>query len=154
MPEPSQPLAVGQIWEDMDPRGRRRFRILALEGERAVCQTLATGRRTRIRTSRFRPTASGYHLIEQAPGVAQGPPLLEVLAAELSARGYRRLEGAAGEGGVWTHPEWDGSCDGLLEAVRDCLEREAGGAKASCRPAVPGRTSGPGGLLMGREEGL
>lgn len=65
--------AVGQIWQDNDPRSYgRRVRIVAIDGTHAVVElhqprlpvsSAKPGRRTRIRLDRFRPTSTGYRYI-------------------------------------------------------------------------------------------
>ncbi|MGX1129938.1 hypothetical protein RKD49_002128 [Streptomyces glaucescens] len=65
--------AVGQIWQDNDPRSDgRRLRIVEIDGTHAVCEEAPRpgrngqakpGRRTRIRLDRFRPTSTGYRYV-------------------------------------------------------------------------------------------
>lgn len=71
--------AVGQIWQDNDPRGYgRKVRIVAIDETHATVelatarqvptltgsrQTAKPGRRTRIRLDRFRPTSTGYRYV-------------------------------------------------------------------------------------------
>lgn len=66
--------AVGQIWQDNDPRGYgRRIRIVEIRDTHAVVELhqprraghapAKPGRRTRIRLDRFRPTSTGYRYI-------------------------------------------------------------------------------------------
>ena len=64
-------VKVGQVWEDYDSRyrsgehARRRVKILEIKDGRALVQhPSGTGRKTKIRVNRFRPTATGYKLIE------------------------------------------------------------------------------------------
>lgn len=75
-PETPAP-AVGQVWQDADPRAAgRRVRIVAIDGDRAVCALVVPragdvlaakpGRRTRIRLDRFRPTRTGYQFVGEA----------------------------------------------------------------------------------------
>lgn len=74
-PETPAP-AVGQVWQDNDPRtGGRRLRIVAIDGDRAVVElytprdgvvVVRPGRRTRIRLRRFRPTSNGYLYVGEA----------------------------------------------------------------------------------------
>ena len=74
----------GQIWADSDPRSAgRTLRVDRIEGGKAVCTILANadstqwridrddrtardmrGRTTRISLARFRPTSTGYRLVE------------------------------------------------------------------------------------------
>lgn len=72
MPNPSETPtpAVGQIWQDNDPRGYgRRIRIVEIDDTHAVVEhhnPRAVGRRprrTRVRLDRFRPTSTGYRFI-------------------------------------------------------------------------------------------
>ena len=62
----TQKVRPKQIWESCDPREGcpRRLMVERIEGEQAVCLA-STGRRTRIRLDRFRPTSTGYRLIPQ-----------------------------------------------------------------------------------------
>lgn len=69
--------AVGQIWQDNDPRSYgRRLRIVEITDTHALVELHAPrgaghqqakpGRRTRIRLDRFRPTSTGYRHISNA----------------------------------------------------------------------------------------
>jgi len=75
-PATPQP-AVGQVWQDNDPRGYgRKVRIVEIGETHAVVELVAAravghqqakpGRRTRIRLDRFRPTSTGYRYIGEA----------------------------------------------------------------------------------------
>jgi hypothetical protein len=64
-------VKVGQVWEDWDSRyrngdaPRRRIKVLEIKDGRARVQSPSgQGARTWIRLDRFRPTASGYKLVE------------------------------------------------------------------------------------------
>jgi hypothetical protein len=68
------PPAVGQIWQDNDPRSYgRRLRIVDIDDTHALVELVTPrgaghqqakpGRRTRIRLDRFRPTSTGYRHI-------------------------------------------------------------------------------------------
>ncbi|MFH8813063.1 hypothetical protein ACH4GZ_38690 [Streptomyces hygroscopicus] len=70
--------AVGQIWQDNDPRTPDRYlRIVDIDASRAtarpitynpvtrIAADLPGGRPTRIRLDRFRPTSTGYRYIDQ-----------------------------------------------------------------------------------------
>lgn len=63
-------VKVGQIWDDNDHRitpgaYRRRFKVLEIIGDRAVVETLnGASRKTRIKLERFRPTPTGYKLVQ------------------------------------------------------------------------------------------
>lgn len=64
-------VKVGQVWEDNDPRiirgghAPRRVKILEIKDGRALVQhPSGMGRKTKVRVDRFRPTASGYKLVE------------------------------------------------------------------------------------------
>lgn len=83
-------VRVGQVWADNDPRvAGRTLRVDAIEGGKATCTVLTNdddtqalidnplrapwanrsdrrGRETRISLSRFKPTSTGYRLIEEA----------------------------------------------------------------------------------------
>jgi hypothetical protein len=50
--------------------------------------------------------------------------LLYVIKQHLRLYGYEEVEVDHVGGGQWSHPEWEGVSDGLLEAVKDCLARE------------------------------
>jgi hypothetical protein len=66
--------AIGQIWQDNDPRSySRKVRIVELTDTHAVVElhqprlpvsSAKPGRRTRIRLDRFRPTSTGYRYID------------------------------------------------------------------------------------------
>lgn len=67
-------VKVGQVWEDNDPRQKkegiaiRRIKVLEIKDGRARVQSPSgLGARTWIRLNRFRPTASGYKLVEDVP---------------------------------------------------------------------------------------
>jgi hypothetical protein len=69
--------AVGQIWQDNDPRSySREIRIVAMDDTHATVElhqprlpvsSAKPGRRTRIRLDRFRPTSTGYRYIGSQP---------------------------------------------------------------------------------------
>jgi hypothetical protein len=64
-------VKVGQVWEDWDSRfrdsqQRRLISIERIDGAYAYCSGLSTGKKTRVRVDRFRPTASGYRLVSEA----------------------------------------------------------------------------------------
>lgn len=78
---PAITVRPGQIWQDNDPRAEgRRVRVVELTGTHAIVELHSPradysprgagyppakpGRRTRIRLDRFRPTNSGYTLVE------------------------------------------------------------------------------------------
>lgn len=64
MTDANQTPAVGQIWQDNDPRGHgRRIRIMEIDDTHAVVHD--GKRRTRIRLDRFRPTSTGYRYVGQ-----------------------------------------------------------------------------------------
>ena len=67
-------VKIGQVWEDWDSRyrdgeaPRRRIKVLEIKDGRARVQSPSgLGARTWIRLDRFRPTASGYKLVEDVP---------------------------------------------------------------------------------------
>ena len=76
MSEPD--VRVGQIWADNDPRcrGRRTVRVAEVGETAAVVEAVTdwdgnkstAPRRTSIRLNRFRPTSTGYRLIQDVPG--------------------------------------------------------------------------------------
>lgn len=84
----------GQCWADNDPRAAgRTLRVDAINGDKAVCTVLTNaddtqeyvdhpdrnpfaatgaysdrrGKQTRISLARFKPTSTGYRLIEDSP---------------------------------------------------------------------------------------
>ncbi len=62
-------LVVGQVWEDYDKRVRdsatkRRVRIVEVLPNGAIVENIETGKRTGILLRRFRPTSTGYRLVE------------------------------------------------------------------------------------------
>ena len=66
--------AVGQIWQDNDPRGSgRRIRIVEVGETHATVElhqprstsSARPGRRTRIHLDRFRPTSTGYRYLAE-----------------------------------------------------------------------------------------
>jgi hypothetical protein len=69
----TQTPAIGQIWQDNDPRSYgRRLRIVEIDDTHAVVElhqprlpvsSAKPGRRTRIRLDRFRPTSTGYRYV-------------------------------------------------------------------------------------------
>lgn len=89
-PQPQPAVQPGQVWADNDPRCEgRTLRVERIDGERALCRILTNGnavqaeidrssppprnlwrtqdRRgctTRISLSRFRPTSTGYRLVQ------------------------------------------------------------------------------------------
>lgn len=67
-------VAPGQIWRDADPRENRTIKINEVRGGYAFAQTvifapnkrgvsMKSGRTTRIRLDRFKPTTSGYRRV-------------------------------------------------------------------------------------------
>ena len=74
----AQPVRPGQIWADNDPRAHDRkvkvveitdtHAIVVLHTPRGVGDDHAKpGRRTRVRLDRFRPTSTGYRLVQETP---------------------------------------------------------------------------------------
>ena len=69
-------LAIGQVWEDCDPRAAefygvaRRIEVTELLPNGAVCKIVRhgkaeqIGKSTTIRADRFRPTKTGYKLVD------------------------------------------------------------------------------------------
>lgn len=62
-------IRVGQVWKDNDKRSAgRRVRVVEVNFTHAVVQDPSgRGRRTEIRLDRFKPTSTGYRLVEDAP---------------------------------------------------------------------------------------
>lgn len=82
-PTPDSPADVrpGQIWRDNDRRSvGRTVRVLSVDATHANVELVTPrdgghrgarpGRQSRIRLDRFRPTATGYRLVQDAPGAA------------------------------------------------------------------------------------
>ncbi|MEY9876608.1 hypothetical protein ABH931_006118 [Streptacidiphilus sp. MAP12-33] len=68
-------VRVGQIWQDNDPRSYgRKLRVLEVGDTHALVElhqprrdtNAKRGRQTRIRLDRFKPTSTGYRLIQDA----------------------------------------------------------------------------------------
>ncbi|MDX3230571.1 hypothetical protein [Streptomyces sp. ME19-01-6] len=80
MTETNPTPAVGQIWQDNDPRSNsRKVRIVEIDGTHAVVElhqprlpvsSAKPGRRTRIRLDRFRPTSTGYRYVDEGGGAS------------------------------------------------------------------------------------
>lgn len=75
-------VRAGQVWADCDWRNEgRTLRVDALEGEKAVCTVLtvkdgfpaASGqfkaRQVKILLRRFKPTSTGYRLVQDVPSL-------------------------------------------------------------------------------------
>lgn len=61
-------VRVGDVWADNDPRMAgtgRELRVKHVDAERVRCIEECTGLRTNIARKRFRPTSSGYRLVER-----------------------------------------------------------------------------------------
>jgi hypothetical protein len=87
MSDSTTPVRPGQIWADNDKRSYgRKVRVVEIDATHATVelvdqrgrpaantpvQRAETGRQTRIRLDRFRPTSTGYRLHEDAPESAQ-----------------------------------------------------------------------------------
>lgn len=79
---PDRPtVEKGQVWADNDKRGYgRHLRVVELTETHAVVEQVSArdksphpatiGRRTRIRLDRFKPTSTGYRLVQLADGTA------------------------------------------------------------------------------------
>lgn len=85
---PAPPVEPGQVWADNDPRSDgRTVRVDRIDDGKAVCTVLTNrthaqreldrgtgwstdsrGRTTRIALSRFRPTSTGYRLVQHPDG--------------------------------------------------------------------------------------
>jgi hypothetical protein len=72
MNNPPEPVEPGQIWADNDKRGYgRRVTVQSVDGTHA---TVTDGKRTsHIRLDRFRPTSTGYRLMQNADGTPAAP---------------------------------------------------------------------------------
>jgi hypothetical protein len=66
-------IAVGQVWKDNDPRiTKPRLLTIKAINERVLCEITEPdgtqrGRTTVIAKKRFRPTSTGYMLVQEAP---------------------------------------------------------------------------------------
>lgn len=68
-------VRVGQVWQDNDKRYRRRPRFLQVTfvgAEAATCEAWYDepgylARTVRVRLDRFKPTSTGYRLVQDAP---------------------------------------------------------------------------------------
>lgn len=63
-------VKVGQVWMDNDPRHnyKRLLKVLAIENGKAIVQhPRGLGSKTRIRLDRFKPTTTGYKLVDDVP---------------------------------------------------------------------------------------
>jgi hypothetical protein len=71
---PTATVKVGQIWADNDPRSTpRTIKVIEIVDEKAVVEVVVpaasavnAGARTRVALKRFRPTTTGYRLVEDA----------------------------------------------------------------------------------------
>lgn len=58
-------VKAGQIWKDNDKRvGERFLKILELQDDKAVVVNVETNKKTKISLARFKPTSTGYVLVE------------------------------------------------------------------------------------------
>lgn len=60
-------VKVGQIWEDNDSRNtyHRQIKVLEIVDGKAIVQhPRGLGSKTRIRLDRFKPTSTGYRLVQ------------------------------------------------------------------------------------------
>jgi len=118
------PPAVGQIWQDNDPRGDgRTIRIVEIDGAYAMVQSVhphlhRPGRRTRIRLDRLRPTRNGYRYVGH-PEDTDPSPLTEQRLADIADRYavYERRHGPTGITCCSAHPVADAVPE-LLDEVR------------------------------------
>lgn len=68
-------VRVGQVWEDNDPRitgCRRQIKVLEIKVKNGAIKAVVQhpsglGAKTRIRIDRFRPTSTGYRLVQDVP---------------------------------------------------------------------------------------
>ena len=78
----STTVRTGQVWADNDPRSApRTVRVLEVDDEKALVEVVTpaaaatnAGARTRISVKRFRPTTTGYRLVEDVPESATAAP--------------------------------------------------------------------------------
>lgn len=107
-------VRVGQIWADNDPRNAgRTLRVDAVAAGKALCTTLTNaddqqrgldgvgrlpkswytdrrGKQTKISLKRFKPNATGYRLVEDAPTRCESCD--RVLPASEARAGYTTCE--------------------------------------------------------------
>lgn len=77
-PESEPVVKAGQVWADNDKRSEgRKVRILSVGETHAVVEqyvprgsSAKPGRQTQIRLDRFRPTSTGYRLVQDVEGQA------------------------------------------------------------------------------------
>ncbi|GGK61681.1 hypothetical protein Sme01_03500 [Sphaerisporangium melleum] len=80
---PKTSVRVGQVWGDNDPRSTgRKVRVVEVDDTHATVEAYIhpgarhlhskPPRRSRIRLDRFRPTATGYRLLQDAQEVPDG----------------------------------------------------------------------------------
>ena len=66
-------IAIGQVWEDLDPRcAGRRLEVVGFKGGAAVCRVIAApdrpaqvGQTRLIQPHRLRPWRNGYRLVSE-----------------------------------------------------------------------------------------
>lgn len=79
----------GQIWKDWDKRVRdrdpgRRVRVESIEGGHAICTNVDTGKTTKIKLDRFRPTSKGYKFMSEAmPSIIHPEPEVQLAQTEV-----------------------------------------------------------------------
>jgi len=58
-------VEVGQVWQDNDPRvPTRTITVLSVTATHAHVVSSPSGRKTRVKLSRFKPIQTGYRLVE------------------------------------------------------------------------------------------
>ena len=60
----TQAVKVGQVWRDNDKRANRTCEVREIDGNYATVYCRESKKFTDVRLDRFRPTATGYRLIE------------------------------------------------------------------------------------------
>lgn len=69
-------VSAGQVWKDNDPRGIARLvRVICVGNDSAVVENVKSGRRSIVALRRFRPTSTGYVLIESPQAQAAADPV-------------------------------------------------------------------------------
>lgn len=62
-------VKVGQIWADNDPRVPvRELEVIGIDCRFAYVRNTETGKPSRIALNRFKPTKTGYRLIQEVEG--------------------------------------------------------------------------------------
>lgn len=68
-------VKVGQVWQDCDPRVKRKFNVVCISKDEATVQNTKTRRRTQIKLERFEKGSKkkGYKLVRDVAASAGQP---------------------------------------------------------------------------------